>query len=51
MLDYVYASHLFGRVDQILYDSLVLGSWWSGIDTSGEPSAAVNRNYYLGDAF
>lgn len=34
MLDYVYASHLFGRVNQILFDSLGLGSWWGGTDTS-----------------
>lgn len=44
MLDYVYASHLFGRVNQILYDSLVLGTWWSATNTSEETSAAVDRN-------
>lgn len=44
MLDYVYASHLFGRVNQILYDSLGPGTWWNGTDTLGETSAAVDRN-------
>lgn len=44
VLDYVYASHLFGRVNQILYDSLGLRSWWGGTDTLGEISAAENRN-------
>lgn len=44
ILDYEYVSHLFGRVNQVLYDSLGLGSWWGGTDTSGETSAAVNRN-------
>lgn len=44
VLDYVYASHLFGRVNQILYESLGLGSWWGGTDTWGEISAAENRN-------
>lgn len=35
MLDYVYASHLFGRANQNLYDSLGLGSLWGGMDASG----------------
>lgn len=47
MLDCVYASHLFGRVTQILYDSLELGSWWGGTDTLGETSAAVKKEFII----
>lgn len=35
MLGYIYASHLFGSVNQILYGFLGLGGWWCRTDASG----------------
>lgn len=35
MLGYMYASHLFGGVNQILYGFLGLGGWCCRTDTSG----------------